>query len=104
MHEYWIIYRYSVWGSFLLTVVFLVFECKFSLPKHRCQQIRPINGRARLLSVRGVVTMAKITCFKQYVLVNGNETMTCVEGKWDSEFPICASKSCVYLIFTIILT
>ncbi|XP_060862751.1 uncharacterized protein LOC132939542 [Metopolophium dirhodum] len=86
--EYWIIYHYSIWGFFF--VVFLVFECECSLPKHRCQQIRPINGRARLLLVRGVVTMAKITCFQQYVLVNGNETMTCVGGKWDSEFPICA--------------
>jgi len=94
--ENWTIYL-SVSGFIF---VFLVFECESALPKHPCQQLRPVNGQARLLLVRGV-TMAKITCFQPYVLVNGNETMTCVGGKWDSEFPICASKSCIYLLIII---
>jgi len=77
---------------------FLVFECESAPPKNQCVQKLPIlNGRVRLLLSNGV-TIAKITCFQPYVLVNGNETMTCIEGKWDSEFPICASKSLYLLI------
>ncbi|XP_026808745.1 uncharacterized protein LOC113550967 [Rhopalosiphum maidis] len=77
--------------------IFLAFECESAPPKHQCDQKLQIkNGHVRFILSDGAI-IAKITCFQPYVLVNGNETMTCIGEKWDSESPICAKVDPIHL-------
>lgn len=78
--------------SFDFSITFLVpvFECQLSFFRPiRCPSIRLNNGRIRL---RSGGRIARVSCSSPFKLVRGKETITCVDGEWDSEAPFCASK------------
>ncbi|VVC28456.1 Hypothetical protein CINCED_3A016241 [Cinara cedri] len=71
----------------------IVFQCKsLSLyNRRRCPSIRVNNGRVRL---RSNGRLFRIICNYPFRLVHGREIMTCIDGEWDNELPICARTGC----------
>lgn len=67
---------------------FSVFECQSIPYRNQCPTLRLSNGRIKLRSSGRV---ARVTCRSPFVLIRGEETMTCVRGEWSTELPICAS-------------
>jgi len=65
-----------------------VLECD-SLLRNRCPNIELKNGRVRL---RAGGRVARISCQPPFKLIRGYEEANCVRGKWDIDYPICASK------------
>ncbi|XP_025196925.1 uncharacterized protein LOC112595796 [Melanaphis sacchari] len=79
-----------IFTVYLYLNILIVFECESAPSKHQCgHKLSVLNGYAKFIILDGV-TIAKITCHQPYVLLFGNETITCIEGKWDDDFPICA--------------
>lgn len=61
-----------------------------------CPPIHLNNGRVKLRSSGRV---ARITCNRLFKLIQGSEIMTCVRGHWDTDFPICGSKSKYFYVY-----
>lgn len=95
---YWYYISVSIVATIVLNVLriiktnlcmVLVLECDCLSSRTRCPTMRLDNGRVR---VQSSGRSARITCLTPFKLVRGNQIATCVQGKWDTESPICASK------------